>query len=205
MAAIRLDALTLWEDNYNHGDVLAIANSIRRTGFNSTPRLWEGGVVMAGNHSVAALRLIQAEGPRPKTDQQYPPANVTLDADGGWMIDYVSIGHLTHEEAVAFAIADNELARKAVSDGALLVRYLRDLPEDLVSITGFDEASIEALEASLEGLDDGDDLDALDLDTEEQDVPEQYLVVVECTDESAQAQLIERLMGEGYVCRSLLS
>jgi hypothetical protein len=36
-------------------------------------------------------------------------------------------------------------------------------------------------------------------------LPEQYLVLVECADEQAQAKLLERLRGDGFTCKSLMS
>lgn len=37
------------------------------------------------------------------------------------------------------------------------------------------------------------------------DVPEQWLVLIECDDEAAQVALLDRLSGEGYRCRALTS
>ncbi len=39
----------------------------------------------------------------------------------------------------------------------------------------------------------------------EQDLPEQWLVLVTCRDEKEQAALLERLNGEGFACKALLS
>jgi hypothetical protein len=38
-----------------------------------------------------------------------------------------------------------------------------------------------------------------------EEVPEQYLVLVECPDEHAQGELLERLRGEGFTCKALMS
>ena len=52
----------------------------------------------------------------------------------------------------------------------------------------------------------GRDLDDNDEpDKEPKDIPEQYVLIVECTDEQAQAALFEELNAKGYKCCALLS
>jgi hypothetical protein len=43
------------------------------------------------------------------------------------------------------------------------------------------------------------------LDAAEQTIPEQYMVIVECTSERRQSEALDLLMKEGYTCRALLS
>lgn len=128
---IALDELQPWADNYNHGDIDAIARSIARFGYNRTCSVWQQHTVMAGNHSVLALRQLR------DTDQP-APANVDV-RDGAWWVPFTSCAHLSFEEARAYAIADNETARRATRNEELLARYLQAAldagGEDLVRAT----------------------------------------------------------------------
>lgn len=139
----RLSDLQEWADNYNQGDVDNIARSIRRFGFNTALRVW-GTTVMAGNHTMKALKLIRDEGPDPELDQQFPPRNVFLK-DDEWCVPYVDVSHLDPLEAKAFAIADNTWARRAVTDDALLTTYLQEIQardERLLNLVGFDDPTM---------------------------------------------------------------
>ena len=139
--------LKIWADNYNHGDVEAIALSIRRFGFNNALRVWRDDVVMAGNHTLQALRLIQQEGPRPDVDQAWPPANVVVDG-ADWLVLTVDVSHLNALEAKAFAIADNRLAREAVTDDALLAQYLKEIADHeqfLVQAAGYNDVAFQEM------------------------------------------------------------
>jgi hypothetical protein len=139
--------LCAWEDNYNTNDVASIALSIRRYGFNNALRVWRDNIIMAGNHTFAGLLLIEAEGPRPYVDQSWPPANVTVH-DGQWFVQVVDVAHLSDIEAKAFAIADNQLARQAVTDDVLLARYLQEIAEHdkaMTAASGFDDAAFDAM------------------------------------------------------------
>lgn len=142
----KLDDLILWEDNYNQGDVGAIALSIRRTGFNNVPRVWNGLNLRAGNHTVMALRLIRKDGPQPG-DRAFPPAHVYIE-DGEWTVDVMGLGDLTETEATAFAIADNRDAALASQNETNLLKHLMALSEqgeDLLLATGYDGDDMENL------------------------------------------------------------
>lgn len=121
-----LSALTEWEDNYNRGDVALIARSIRRFGFNGSLRVWGSGIVLAGNHTLKALRLIQSQGADPALDHQFPPTNVIVDGDE-WYVSFIDVSHLDPLEAKGFAIADNTSARKAVVDEVRLADFLKEI------------------------------------------------------------------------------
>ncbi|MFN8452467.1 MAG: hypothetical protein U0521_28650 [Anaerolineae bacterium] len=90
---------------------------------NAALRVWQDNVVMAGNHTLQALRLIQQEGWKPELDHHFPPTNV-VEHDGAWYVPYIDMSHLDAVEARAFAIADNHIARQAVVDEEKLARYL---------------------------------------------------------------------------------
>jgi len=151
MTRCMLNGLIVWPENYNRGDVEAIALSIRHFGFNNAPRIWRDVHVRANNHTVLALRLIQSEGARPGLDHSYPPQNVHVD-NGAWSIDTVDISHLSESEAVAFAIADNEIARSSVRDDRLLLEYLESMVGDVRLAVGFDDSALNDLRALVDDM-----------------------------------------------------
>lgn len=143
-----LSTLSAWQDNYNHGDVRAIARAIRQFGMNGALRVWRDGIVMAGNHTFLALKLIQEQGADTKQDRDWPPANVLVD-DVDWYVRYVDVSHLDAIEVKAYAIADNALARKAVTDDQLLAEYLQQIAalknDTMFRATGYDREGLYAL------------------------------------------------------------
>jgi DNA modification methylase len=76
---------------------------------------------------------------------------------GFQQIPTVRIAHLTAEQKLAFAIAENKLTENAEWDERLLAEQLKILTDSEISfgaeITGFEPAQIDLL---IEGLDDGD-------------------------------------------------
>lgn len=148
---VNLDDLILWEDNYNQGDIGAIALSIRKFGFNNAPRVWRGLNLRAGNHTTLALRQIKTEGAQPEFDRQFPPNNVYADGDD-WFIDCIDIGDLSETEATAFAIADNRDAALASQDETALLKHLAaiyDADQEMLTATGYDGEDLEALRKML--------------------------------------------------------
>lgn len=144
-----LDALVEWEGNYNQGDIDSIARSIRRFGFNAALRVWGSSTVMAGNHTLKAVKQIRDEGPQPSLDQQFPPKNILVDS-GTWHVPIIDVSHLDPLEAKAFAIADNETARLAVRDNTLLTQYLEQIAAHdatMLVATGFDNAELSRMVA----------------------------------------------------------
>lgn len=134
-----LSTLKRWERNYRIGNVEAIAASIKRFGFNGALRVWQNGIVMAGNHSLAALQFLKARGDE-------PPVGVI---DGGdWQVPCIDVSHLSDVEAQAFAIADNRTAQLATDDeerlGAILTELIA-IDRDLVQAAGFQDAALEKL------------------------------------------------------------
>lgn len=147
MALRPLSQLQEWADNYNHNDVTAIARSIRRFGFNTSPRVWQDNTIIAGNHAFKALKLIQEQGADPELDRDWPPRNVEIQ-EGEWAVACVDVSYLDETEAKAFAIADNELARKAVTDDELLAQYLQEISarsEAMLVATGVDRERLARL------------------------------------------------------------
>lgn len=139
-----LNKLKLWDGNYNQGNIGAIAISIRRFGFDNNPRIWKGDEVRGGNHTVMALRQIQKEGADPKWDMQFPPMNIMVKKDD-WYIDCVDISYLSESEALAYAIADNNIGKEATENNEILLPYLVALhkeDENLLLATAYDPEDI---------------------------------------------------------------
>lgn len=132
----RLDSLKLWDRNYRRGDVQAIKRSIVRFGFNGALRI-RAGVVMAGNHSLLALRELEAE-------KAKPPTNIIVEK-GRWFVPVIALDHLSDDEATAFAIADNRTSDLGEYDDEslrLLTDELLRVDPSLVADAGF-ELSID--------------------------------------------------------------
>lgn len=128
---IKLSELVPWSGNYNEGDVGAIAQSIERFGFNSAIRVWKDNVIIGGNHTAMALMSLKARGPlEPHMLGQlaWPPTHI-IESGGDWLVPCVDISHLDELDARAFAIADNDLARKAVQDAHKKAQYLIELQQ----------------------------------------------------------------------------
>lgn len=110
----------------------------------------------------------------------------------------VDLAHLTKTQARAYVLADNQLATNAGWDAEMLAGELSDLKDE-----GFD--------LDLLGFSDLDELlkpvnEAKEVsDPKGESLRESFCVLVECTTEQAQTELLERLDGEGYKCRSLIS
>lgn len=161
-----LASLHEWRDNYNSNDVARIARSIRRFGFNNALRVWRDEIVMAGNHTLKALRLIKSEGPKEELDHRYPPHNIMVE-DDEWYVPIIDVSHLDEVEARAFAIADNQLARMSVVDERLLTQYLKEINEadpGMFGATGFEKRTLnrmvaQFLEAASKANDPGAQLD----------------------------------------------
>ncbi|MEM1096049.1 MAG: DNA methyltransferase [Bacteroidota bacterium] len=110
--------------------------------------LWRDNLVVAGNHTIQALRLLNEEG-------WTPTGGITVEGDE-WLILHGSATHLeTWDEALAYAIADNETARRAARDENLLAQYIREMPADLLEATALGREDVTRL------------LDQLSIDTDE--------------------------------------
>ena len=107
----------------------------------------------------------------------------------------LDLSHLTKTQVRAYVLADNQLALNAGWDAEVLSLELAELRDD-----GFD---LEIL-----GFGDLEDLTETPKNSdkaEEETLKESFGVLVECRTEQAQMELLERLDGEGYKCRSLIS
>lgn len=118
--------------------VVMLADSIRRFGFNSPVLIDEAGVLIAGHGRMAAAKLA-----------------------GLAEIPCVRLAHLSNDEKRAYLIADNRLAEKSRWDEALLqaeLDALLDLGFDETAL-GFTDEDIDALVGDFTGAEDESPLD----------------------------------------------
>lgn len=171
-------------------------------------------------HGGRNLQAIQASLAR--FGQQKPivvdPQNVVVAGNGtleaaralGWTELWVVRTDLSGSQATAYAIADNRTAELAEWDEPELLATLQRLQEEdaaMAEATGFDDAEVDELIASLNAISEAAEAEALkDLSVEE-DPPDHYRstfgVVVRCQDEAQQKRAYELLTAEGFDCRVL--
>jgi len=160
---------------HSDAQIAQIAASIAEFGFTNPILAGADGVIVAGHGRFAAAHKL-----------------------GLKTVPVVVLDHLTPTQRRALMIADNRIALNAEWDEELLSLELRELEAldfDL-ELTGFDEKELNRLLS-----DEGDDLTSY----ADQQVKEQFLVMIECSSDLEQRELIERLTNEGYVCRALTS
>lgn len=159
-----------------NGDAVAkVAASIKEFGFRQPIVVDAEGVVIVGHTRLEAARQLGIE--------QVPV--------------HVATG-LTPAQVKAYRIADNRTHEEAEWDKALLtleVEELGGLGYD-TALTGFEQDEL----ASLLG-----NVDPSDLDPGEGRYKEQYGVIVVCRDEPEQQTVYERLQGEGYTVKVVVT
>lgn len=129
--------------------------------------------------------------------------NATLDAavELGWDTIDVVRTHLTGQEAMAYAIADNRASELAEWDQAALVEQLTALQDvdDLIEAAGFTTKELESMIDKSVAFGEGSEEGASELGALE------YRIIVDCDGETHQAQLLAQFEREGLICRALTS
>lgn len=162
MAQLRdIAGLTPWPDNYQESDIGKIIVSILTSGYNDTLRIWrdpeqpDRELIMAGNHTHQALIKIAKTGKKilkqlNLEDRPWPPTHIVEqpneDGTVSWLVDTIDLDHLNYMQAQAYAIADNEIARKSVRDDVALAEHLIKLAEKdrrAFRGTGFDDDDLD--------------------------------------------------------------
>lgn len=135
-----LSELSVWERNYNEGDIGAISTSIATFGYNRSIAVWRDGIVIAGNHTLLALQWLYKQ-------QADVPQNVQV-IDGEWWVQVTDVSHLSEEAATAYAIADNRTAALANPDMEALTTLLQEVAnydDTLFAATGFDAETLDEM------------------------------------------------------------
>ena len=174
----------------------------------------------ANQHNEAGIRKIAGSlreyGQRKPIVVQKKPTGELMIRAGHGTVEAAKLNGETHIAAViveeddrtatGFGIADNATGRYSSWDEAVLGELLND--QEL-----FDDPDLVDMQLDLEGLLDGIG-DPLADDDEKEDEkpkkeieppPESYSVLVKLANEEQQAELLERLSGEGYECRAFMS
>lgn len=181
--------------NPKEHDEGAIGASVGRFGYVEPAVIDERtGRLVAGHGRVKTLRGMKADG-------QSPPEGVKV-ADGDWMVPVLrGVEFRSDEDAEGYLIASNRTTELGGWDNVDLAEMLGDLAAaDALEGVGWDAEDVDRLLrdaandfGSAEGLDESGDL------------REGYQVLVELSNESEQAGLLQELAERGYACRSLIS
>lgn len=174
------DAVKPHPMNPNNGDVDAVRESVVRNGvYRAVVAQRKTGYILAGHTTYDAIVGLQYD-----AGIDAPEVPVT----------WVDCDAKTAERIVA---VDNRSAQLARMDDALLVQLLQDLDGDLLG-TGYDADDLDALMAKLDG-------DSGEAGNAEPGLDEGELsIIVTCTSEQQQSQLLERFEEEGLICRPLM-
>jgi len=118
----------------------------------------------------------------------------------GW--GYIAVVQVDDDPttAAAFGIADNRTAELAEWNEPELARLIQSLADEDRAATGFDDGEIAAL---LERVDADGVPDSDVADTSPQLGAFRFSVIVECRDETHQAELLARFNDEGLTTRAL--
>lgn len=205
-AVISLDELTPFPGNAKRGDVDAILQSLRRNGQYRAlvVREVEHGplIVLAGNHTMQALAL-HGQGACGQTVRVRTSDGDVDDRPCGvcgnqpWE-PAARCEIITCDDAAARRInlADNKIPELGTYDNDALAELLSHLDGDYTG-AGYTEADVEALIAPPDVLPDEGDASVSDTDAV-------WGVIVTCSDERQQSELLARLDGEGYAVRALV-
>jgi ParB-like chromosome segregation protein Spo0J len=117
-------------------------------------------------------------------------------------VPVIVLDHLSAEQRRAYVLADNKLALNAGWDEELLQQEIAAL-----SLVDFDLSLMGWSDDELAGLLDPEGIDGdappPGADDPGKDYEQKYAVAVECSSESEQETVYEKLNGEGYACRLL--
>lgn len=159
-----------------HSDeqVTQLAASIREFGFNSPILIDKDNTVIAGHGRLMAAKRLGMD-----------------------EVPTIKLDHLTEAQRKAYILADNRLALNAGWDNQLLALELEALQENGmdVDMLGFSETELKQL------LNPIADEDVAMPDVEDSD---QFLVVVDCKNETTQKDLYEELSIRGFTCKLMM-
>lgn len=147
--------------NPHVGDIPRIAQSIMTFGYRNALRVWKD-YVIAGSHTLKALRYLHERGETPK--------GVLVIDKGKWLTPCIDCSDMTEDEAMAYMLADNQLPTLGANDLEGILEIVRGLDDDLVEAAGFDTDDLTSmLDGGLEDDDTDDDTGLDDDDADEDD------------------------------------
>ena len=162
--------------NPRRGDVDAVARSLARFGQRKPIVVRTDGTIIAGNHTWMAAKKL------------------------GW--DEIAAVRVADDdtEAFAFALADNRTAELGGYDPDALAEMLNEVAgSDAFAATGYTQADLDALAAEIAPppLPEPGDADI-------EDLPAAWGVIIECSTEGEQVELLQRFGEEGLRVRAVM-
>jgi ParB-like chromosome segregation protein Spo0J len=191
---VHVDTLVPWAKNPRKNDhrVQEAVASLRRWGFQDPMVAWVSrDRLVCGHARVKAVRLILKD----------DPGHVFPGAPGPGFVPVRFTEFNSEAEADAYALRANNSIGEWDPEG--LAEVLRDLEAQGTETAGLGWSE-EEVARLLEGSQSSPPPWEPAEDQTDQ-FTEKFQVLVECPDEQAQATLLQRLAGEGYSCRSLIS
>jgi ParB-like chromosome segregation protein Spo0J len=194
---IPITSLDHFPGNANKGDPEKILESLKANGqYRSliVRHVDRRNVVMAGNHTLKALRL---HGPGTCSyDSEQTPCGI---CHHGWDERVrCEVYTCDDQRAIKINIADNRIPEFSERDEDMIAAQLREL-DDLLG-SGYSQSDFDAL-----GNVPLDEIMPEPGDALIEDMPTAFGVVVECSTEEDQTALLERLSSEGYSVRAMIS
>jgi ParB-like chromosome segregation protein Spo0J len=195
-----LSFLQPWAENprINDGEpTRRVADSLIKFGWGAVILARRNGEIVAGHTRVKAVELLLREWPRARhRDTWHPDIVRTMEQS----VVPVRIGDWSESEAHLLAIADNKLNELAEWNEQKAAEILSDYSLRDALLTGFSLKDLDAMSRMVSGFDDqGAAASAA------QPKPLAYTIVIECTDEQQQTELLARFDGEGLPCKPLIS
>lgn len=188
------DLLTrLDEANPKDHDLGAIHASMDKFGFVETPYLNETtGRIIAGHGRIETLM-------QKKQSRMAAPERIEVRPDDWYVPVTRGIAFATDSEARAYLIASNritELGGWNESDLVEMLEGIRSEDESLMHAAGYTDEDLEAL---LRDLGQSAESAAPEVRYESQ-----YAIMINCSSESEQLQLLQKLTDEGIKCKALI-
>lgn len=128
-----------------------------------------------------------------------PPDGIIVTPRGVWQVPVVrGWGSLDDASAETALVALNRYVERGGWDNEALTTILADLDVEHRAVAGYPEdeyAALIGLDAPTASVPSGDQRD---------EIRHSYGVIIECEDEQAQAELLDRFLEEGLTCRALM-
>lgn len=142
---VRLDSVTAAPRNPKGHDTTGIARAIKHHGFGEVPlRDERTGRLVAGHGRYTQLVAMRDSGAT-------APDGILVDPDGEWLMPVITgWASRSDEDAEAYLVGSNRLTTKGGWDDRGLTEMLEDLAAaNLLELTGYDQADLDALLADL--------------------------------------------------------
>ncbi|MEW1843749.1 hypothetical protein AB0392_37890 [Nonomuraea angiospora] len=158
------------------------------------------GRLVAGHGRLAVLEEMADDGVS-------PPEGVKVSDDGVWLVPILrGWSSRSDADAEGYLVANNAIPERGGWDRGLLADMLTDIgaaDEELLAATGYDMADVDELMPS--ELEQAPPSGALRAGPAERvEPPTVWGVVVTCSSEAEQVELLERLTEEGHIVRALM-